>query len=497
MNTQNPPYGQQGPYGGQYPQGQGAPGPNPGEPAGQQPFYGYGSAPSGSYQGQPSTYQPPYPPVELPAEVPVERPVELPAELPGQQYPGQQPAPGHGYNNQPTQHSQHYTHQPVQQSQYSHQPYGAAQSPQQWQQQQPPQQQYRQQHPQPGYAPGPGQQPYGYNIQQTPASPGYDSAQRRMIQRIDTSPDVEAIRNAMKGMGCDERALIRVFANHKYQHPLAFEQLKNDYEGVYGRNLENDVKGETRGDFEDALVALIRGPLHHDVYTLDKAMDGLGTDEEALMDVLLGRSNADIRAIAAEYRRIKGRDLLIDIKDDVEDTLFRLYSMVLTATRAEDAAPVVPADIDDKITELQRATEGTVGTNAIAVAQIFTSANTAQLRAMSIAYQQKYHRSLQDVIEKEFRGDTEDALLRILTSATEDGGKADADTLRAPLQKILLQDKRAITYRVLRLYWGDRARLHAAQAAHQTFYHKTLTKELKESLSGDYEGLMVALIGEQ
>lgn len=169
--------------------------------------------------------------------------------------------------------------------------------------------------------------------------------------------------------------------------------------------------------------------------------------------------------------------------------------MVLTASRAEDAAPVVPADIDHKITELQHATEGTVGTNAIAVAQIFTSANAAQLQAMSIAYQQKYHRSLQDVIEAEFRGDMEDALLRMLTSAAEDGAKADADALRAPLLKTL-QNKRAITYRVLRLYWGDRARLYAVQAAYQKFYHKTLTKELKESLSGDYEDLMVALVGE-
>lgn len=137
------------------------------------------------------------------------------------------------------------------------------------------------------------------------------------------------------------------------------------------------------------------------------------------MDVLLCRSNADIRAIAAAYRHAKGKDLLTTIKDDVDDTLFRFYSMVLSATRAEDAAPVDPADIDHKITELQRVTEGTIGKNAIVVAQIFASANNAQLRAMNIAYQHKYHHSLQEVIEKEFRSDMEDALLWMLTFATE------------------------------------------------------------------------------
>jgi annexin A7/11 len=315
------------------------------------------------------------------------------------------------------------------------------------------------------------------------------------MQRIDTTADVDILRKAMKGMGCDERALIRVFANHKYQNPWAFQQLRHDYNTRFSRDLEKDVKDETRGDFEAALVALIRGPLMHDVYTLDKALAGAGTDEEALMDVLLCRSNADIRAIAAEYRHIKGRDLLVAIKDDVDDTLFRLYTMVLSATKAEDAAPVIPADIDHKVAELERATEGMAGANAIVVAQIFTHANAAQLRAISAAYHQRYHRSLEDVIEKEFRGDLEDVLLRMLTSATGDGGKADAHALRAPLLKTL-QKEDIFTYRALRLYWGDRARLYAAQAAHQKYYHRALGKELRELLSGDYENLMVALIAE-
>jgi annexin A7/11 len=47
----------------------------------------------------------------------------------------------------------------------------------------------------------------------------------------------------------------------------------------------------------------------------------------------------------------------------------------------------------------------------------------------------------------------------------------------------------------LRLFWSDRARLHAAQAAYQTLYRKTLDVELKDSLSGDYENLVIALIG--
>jgi annexin A7/11 len=295
----------------------------------------------------------------------------------------------------------------------------------------------------------------------------------------------------MKGMGCDEKALIRVLTNAKYGNPWVMSQLVHDYNKRFLRELASDIESETRGDLETGLLALVRGPLEQDARALNKALNRMGTDEDVLMDVLLCRSNADLRAISAEYKRIVRKDLLADIREDVDDTLFRLYSMVLGATRAEDAAPVVPADIDHKAAELQRATEGMVGANAIVVAQIFTSCNDAQIRALSETYQRKYHRSLEDVIEKEFRGDMEDVLLRMLTNGM-DRARADAVRLREPLTKTVRKDSIFI-HRVVSLYW-DRPRLDAAKLAYKKRYGWTLSKDIKDILSGDYEDLMMALV---
>lgn len=309
---------------------------------------------------------------------------------------------------------------------------------------------------------------------------------------MDTALDAETLRKAMKGFGCNERAVIDVYTMTKYQNPWVMQQLVRDYNSRFMRDLSKDIESETRGDFETALMALTRGPLENEVFVLEKALNRAGTDEEALNDVLLCRSNADIRAIAAEYRKRHGRELLTEIKSDVDDTMFRLYSMVLAANRAEDAAPVLPAEIDQKITELQRATEGQIGANAVSVAQILTSSNSSQIHAMNEAYQRKYHRKLQDVIEKEFRGDMEDALLLMLTSGV-DRSRADAQGLRSALTKTVRKDRTLIN-RVFRLYL-DRARLDAAKASYKKMYGVTLMKDLKEFLSGDYEALLVAMTG--
>lgn len=310
---------------------------------------------------------------------------------------------------------------------------------------------------------------------------------------VDKAADVEAVRKAMKGMGCDERTLIRVLTNSKYRNPWAMAQFVEAYNSRFLRDLAKDIESETKGSLETGLLALIRGPLANDVYVLSKALNRLGTDEEALNDVLLCRSNADIRAIAAEYKRTRGKELLSDIKDDVDDTLFRLYSMVLAGTRSEGITAIDPVEIDQKVTELQNATEGQIGANAIVVAQIFTSSSDLQLRAISDAYQHKYRRRLKDVIEKEFRGDLEDALLLMLDHAT-DPALFVASKLNRPL-KSSRKEKQFIN-RLLALYWRPNG-IQLVRTGYETYFRVSLRSDIKAGLDGDFEHLALALIGEK
>ncbi|EXK28995.1 hypothetical protein FOMG_14843 [Fusarium oxysporum f. sp. melonis 26406] len=487
--SQQPPYwqGSQG----------GAP-PQPGYPGQQQPGQGYYQPPPG--QQPPYGYQQQGPPGGQPNQ---------PYPPAGQQYPpsgqqGQYQQHSQGYPQQPPYGQQAPGHQapygqqpppaPYGQGQYPPQQYGG---PQQGQPPYPGQQQQQPPYPGQQWHQQPGQQQYGgppVNVPPTPASPGYDPAQKAWVKPVDTAADVEALRKAMKGMGCDEKALIRVLVSPKYADPWTMAQLVRDYNSRFMRDLAKDIESETRGDFETCLLALIRGPLENDAQNLSKALNRAGTDEDALNDVLLCRSNADIRAITAEYKRFRGKELLVDIKEDVDDTLYRLYSMVLAARRAEDNAPVIPHEIDQKITELQRATEGTIGANAVSVAQIFTSSNDAQVRAMNDAYQHKYHRRLESVIEKEFRGDMEDVLLRILYHA-QDRARSDAGRLSMPLNKSMRKDRLFIN-RLVSLYW-DQGRLYQTKQAYKPVTGATLSGNIKSVLSGDYKDFALALIGEK
>ncbi|KAI8656452.1 hypothetical protein NCS56_01249300 [Fusarium sp. Ph1] len=474
----------------------------------------YGYAPQGQQPNQPYPYATPQQSYPAQGQQPNQ---PYYSDLSQQQYlpqgqPGQYQQPPQGqpqqsyYGQQPQGAPAPYGQQP------SPAPYGQWQPPSNY----PPQSQYGA--PQ-GQAPYSGQQPYpgqqGQQWQQPPsqyasapaqppaqpkpvsipekASPGYDPQQKLETMAVDKAADVEAVRKAMKGMGCDERALIRVLTNSKYCNPWAMAQFVEAYNSRFLRDLAKDIESETKGSLETGLLALIRGPLANDVYVLSKALNRLGTDEEALNDVLLCRSNADIRAIAAEYKRVRGKELLSDIKDDVDDTLFRLYSMVLSGTRSEGITAINPVEIDQKVTELQNATEGQIGANAIVVAQIFTSSSDLQLRAISDAYQQKYHRRLKDVIEKEFRGDLEDALLLMLDHAT-DPALFVASKLNRPLRSS--RKEKHFINRLLALYWRPNG-IQMARTGYERYFRVSLRSDIKAGLDGDFEQLALALIGEK
>ena len=201
----------------------------------------------------------------------------------------------------------------------------------------------------------------------------------------------------MKGFGTDEKALIRILAT---KDPLQIATIRDAYTRIHRRNLEADIKSEVGGWLEEGLCAIVRGPLMQDVHLLCAAMDGPGTKEKVLNDVLLGRSNADLNAIKSAYQRSTRQRLEDAVRGDLSMKTERHFMIVLQAQRAEDAAPVVKAEIDRDVSDLYNATEGKVGTDEMKVCSILSTRNDNQIRAIVHEYRVKYARSLEDVIKR-------------------------------------------------------------------------------------------------
>ncbi|OAA49233.1 annexin XIV [Metarhizium rileyi] len=428
-----------------------------GQPYGQppppppQPGYGQYPPPQGQYpppqQGGYYQQQPPPPPGHYPP--------------PHHQPYGQPPPPQH-YNAPPPAPYGHHSPAP---------PHGYGAPP-----------------PQPGASYGaPPPQQYGAPVPPTPPTLGYGPPQ---IIQWDANPDAQALRAAMKGFGTDEKALIRILSN---KDPLQIDLIRITFDRTFKRSLIDDLKSETSRYFEDGLVQLAYGPLLADVHKLRDAMKGPGTKESVLNEILLGRSNADIKAIKGAYRQHLGRSLEADVKGDLSMKTERHFLMVLAANRAEDAEPVDPRKVDEAVMHLYKATEGRAGTDEILVCQVLTSHNDNQIRAIAHTYKQKFNRDLAKVIESEFSGHMRDALLFQLGHAVDKYMHA-AELLEETMRGSGTKDH-LLVLRVVRIHW-DHTMLSNVKAAYQQRYRRSLASRIDGDVSGDYKRLMLACIGE-
>lgn len=298
----------------------------------------------------------------------------------------------------------------------------------------------------------------------------------------------DQLRKAMKGFGTDEKALIAVLAP---LDPLQMAAVRATYTTHIGRDLYKDVKSETGGYFEQGLLAVIEGPLMHDVICAHEAVDGIGTKEWMLNDVLLGRSNADLNAIKTAYEQKYRRSLTRDVEGDLSFKTADLFKAVVRADRREESVPVNPQAVEDEVRTLHGSTAGRMVNNIAEVSGILARSSDAELRAIDQGFHRRYHVSLEKHLEKEFSGHMEDAFLHMLRTAT-DPAMRDAILLEECMAGMGTKDERLVV-RVVRVHW-NRNHKERVKAAYRHRFGKNLVDRVRGETSGDYGRLMVALL---
>ena len=74
---------------------------------------------------------------------------------------------------------------------------------------------------------------------------------------------------------------------------------------MFQQDIIEDLKSELGGHFEDVIIALMLPPADYLCKQLHKAMEGLGTDEHTLVEILCSKSNKEVKEIVEAYERCK------------------------------------------------------------------------------------------------------------------------------------------------------------------------------------------------
>ncbi|XP_070185504.1 annexin-B12-like [Littorina saxatilis] len=164
--------------------------------------------------------------------------------------------------------------------------------------------------------------------------------------------DCEYMRDAMKGLGTNDDAIVHVVSTRCNAQR---QEMKTMFKTLYGRDMIEDIKGELSGDYKELVMALFVSPPEYDAWCIKEAIYGPGTDEGALIEIFLTRTNAQIEEIRNAYPSVlnnhyHGRTPKIE-KDIEGDTSGDFKRLLISA--AQGKRYTIPRDrLEEAVEEI-------------------------------------------------------------------------------------------------------------------------------------------------
>jgi len=301
---------------------------------------------------------------------------------------------------------------------------------------------------------------------------------------FDAVADAEALHAAMKGLGTDEDTITGIITNRSNAQR---QEMKEQFQQMFGKKLEDSLKSELGGHYEDVVLALFKKPYEYEASELHHAIKGAGTDEGCLIEILCTRSNAEIEEIKAAYKKLYGNKLEEDIDSDTSGNFGRLMYSLVQAARSEDEGVDDGLAVEDA-NALIEAGEACWGTDESRFNVILAQRSFNQLAATFDQYETISEKTMEEAIKSEMSGDVEKAFLAVV-EAVRCIPRYFATRLYKSMKGAGTDDRTLIRVMVSR----SEVDLQYVKDQFEGLYEQSLEAFINDDCSGDYRKCLLLL----
>jgi len=301
---------------------------------------------------------------------------------------------------------------------------------------------------------------------------------------FDVLEDTKKLIDFIKGKNKDDNALIKLVISKTNKERL---QMKDEYNSTQNSDLIEDLKSAYSGHFKDVLVGLFYSPLDYDCYQIRKAVKGLGTDEEALIEILTTRTSEKIEQMKLRYKEMfPGRDMVEDIKSDTSGSFWTVLKALLENKRNSTTNP----DLEDCQNCAQKLYDS--GINKKNTLETFTEILTQKSKEEIITIGKIYHKMSQSNILADiknlFSGDTKKLFTGIVFGLLSPS-EYFAELVRDAVKGLGTKDTTLLRIMVTR----DEIDMPQIKQFYRQKYDKDMVDDIKDDTSGSYRKILVAL----
>eukprot|EP00727_Mastigamoeba_balamuthi_P002327 m51a1_g12091 putative annexin-b11-like isoform x2 (329) ;mRNA; r:4190-5415 len=299
--------------------------------------------------------------------------------------------------------------------------------------------------------------------------------------------DAERLYYAMKGLGTDDSELVEIIGGRPRAHLNAVAMA---YKARYHHDLVCDIKvtplGDTSFNYRTLLVALVKPIGEYIADLIYDAVDGVGTKEKELIDVVTQVYPAELAVLKECWqRKYSSHSLEHRLKDETSFNFRKTLLHTIRGTRMPPGmidASRVEADAD----ALYRAGEKRWGTNDDVFIDIISQRSAEHLQAVSQAYARRHGHSLERAIEKETSGDYRDSLIALCTPRPVWVAKRVHDAVDG------IGTNDSLLVRMFA--FNDKPQLMMADAIYKQKYGKSMAHDVGKDTSGDYKHLLLRIL---
>ncbi|XP_069754121.1 annexin A6 [Narcine bancroftii] len=229
-------------------------------------------------------------------------------------------------------------------------------------------------------------------------------------QNFSANQDAEILYSAMKGIGSDKETIIDLLT---LRSNAQRQQIYTSYKTLYGRDLIDDLKYELTGKFERLIVGLMKPPAVHDAKELRDAIEGLGTDENCVIEILASRNNKQIHELTKAYKEVYESDLETDVVGDTSGHFKKMLVVLLQGSREKD--DIVSEDlVAQDAKELYEAGELQWGTEESSFITILGNRSNCHLQLVFDEYQNIAGKDIEESLRDELSGDFQKLMLAVV-----------------------------------------------------------------------------------
>lgn len=299
---------------------------------------------------------------------------------------------------------------------------------------------------------------------------------------FDAAAAAEQARNALKGLGTDEKKLDAVVARCTFAQR---EQIAAAYKSKFSRDLRDDIKDDTSGNYQDLMLALFDKPAALAAKQLRDQIDAENT--LALLGTLVLIAPGDIAAVRSAFEA-GGASLPDAVAGVVSGPLQSVAAAWATGSR--EASTTINRDEAASMAAQLHSEEAKMFADDSLLLTSLTVLSPAQLFAVSQEYAKVAGYDLAAAAAK-IGPESVAKAMKLIVAAAENPAAAAADVLHGAMEGLGTDNKTLIFVFASRLEVDLQTIAEQYLQRHST----TLVSDVKGDTSSDFENVLVTMLG--